>query len=306
MRYIRFAFLFLIAGFCMLLANSCSSCHRQQSADEITIDIADLAIDSSHINMAQQVFYALPTPIEVSLLIKNSGITYQSTLLNDPSNASQYLTNSKMALNFGVYITDLTYAGLFEQAQTMLQYKQAIMKLTDGLGMQAAIDQNIMRQLESSINNREEMLRIISDAYASCTAYLSEDDRYFLTVAILAGGWIEGMYIATSLTNENLASIEDRMKQLVVDQKLTFDLMWEAMSSLEHISDIAGLMREMSDLARIFNEINVEQTPNQVIYDTESKSTELEASAVNNITPELYAEVKMQIQVLRNNFIKNI
>ncbi len=303
MRHIRFSVLLPVGVAVALFCQSCSTCSRQQQ-EEINVDLADLAVDSNYINMAQKVFYALPTPIEVSMLIKNSGIAFQPALLNDPGNVSRYLTTGKMALNFGIYVTDLTYAGLFEQTQIVLRYKQAIQQLTEGLGIQSAIDNKTLQQLEANINNREELLRIISDAYASCTAYLNEEDRHFLTLAILAGGWVEGMYIATGMTDEKLASTEGRMRQLVIDQKLTFDLMWEAMSNMKSNADIAVLMSDMSDLAQVFDRINIDQTPNTVAYSESEKTNKISSASLDNVTAELYAEIKNRIQILRHNFTK--
>ncbi len=302
MRYTRFSMYLLVGGACMFLCPSCSTCSRQQTVEDITIDLADLAIDSSYVNMAQKVFYALPTPIEVSMLIKNAGIPFQQTLLNDPANASKYLTHQKMALNFGAYVTDLTYAGLYEQTQTVLRYKLALQQLTEGLGLQSTIDSDALKKLEDNINDKSEVMRIISDMYASCTASLNESDRYSLTMAMLAGGWVEGMYIATSMTDEGLASTENRMKQLVVDQKLTFDMMWRVMSDLKSNSDIAGLMSEMTELAQLFDKISVNQTPNTVTV--EGETSNIKSSTINNVTPEMFAKIKNQIQILRHNFTK--
>jgi hypothetical protein len=306
MRNKRFFIILLTGGVLMLASHSCSTCSRQQTAmlEDVTIDLADLAIDSTYINMARKAFYALPTPIEMSMLIKSSGINYQSALLNDPSNVSKYLTNQKMALNFGIYITDLTYAGLFDQSQTVLRYKRAILQLTDGLSLRSAIDPNTMQLLEANINNRDIVLQIISDMYASCTASLNEDDRYFLTLAMLTGGWIEGMYIATSMIDEKLASNKDRMNQLVINQKLTFDMMWQVMSELKNIPDVSALMNEMSDLAQLINQVNVNQTPNEVTSADNGMASNIASTSIHNITPEVYAKIKDQIQILRHNFTK--
>ena len=301
MQHTRFIF-FLGFGLCSLLFHSCSTCSRQQNARDITISASDWAIDSGRIDMANKMFYALPTPIEVSVLIKNSGIGYQPALLNNPANASTYLTNSKKAINFGVYVTDLTYAGLFEQTQTVLRYKLSLQQLLEDLGLLPAVDANTLKQLEANINNKDEVLRIISETYSSCTAYLNEEDRYFLTLFILAGGWIEGMYIATSLTDENLALTQDKIKQLVMNQKLTFDLMWAAMSEVEENPDIASLMSEISGLAQIFDNIYIDQTNNTVTYNAESKSSDISSESIDNITPELYAEIKSNIQSIRHSF----
>jgi hypothetical protein len=300
----RFFIPLLIGGACMLVCRSCSTCSRQQTVEDVTIDLADLAIDSTYVNLAQKVFYALPTPVEMSMMIKASGITYQPALLNNPGNASKYLTNREMALNFGVYVTDLTYAGLFEQSQTVLRYKQAIQQLTEGLGLQSAIDANTIQLLEANVNNRDEMMRIISDVYASCTASLNENDRYFLTLDMLLGGWVEGMYIATGMTDEKLVANENRMKQLVIDQKLTFDLIWRAMAELKDAPELAGRITELTDLAQLFDKVNVSQTPNTVTPSADGKTANIESSSIHNVTPELYSKIRDQIQTLRHNFTK--
>jgi len=278
MRNIRIFLFLLIGGVCMLVCPSCNTCSRQQTVEDITIDLADLAIDTSYVNMARKVFYALPTPIELAMLIKNLGIVYQPALLNDPANASKYMTNQKMALNFGVYVTDLTYAGLFEQSQTVLRYKLSIRKLTDGLGLQSAVDISTMQQLEANINDKDAVLRIVSDTYALCTASLNESDRNSLTLAMFIGGWIEGMYIATNLLDEKLPSTADQIKQLVIDQKLTFEMIWHVMSDMKEIPEVAGMINDISELAQLLDKIDVD-----------------------NITHEAYSEIKNQIQSQRQN-----
>jgi len=278
MRNIRFSIFLLIGGVCMLMCPSCNTCSRQKTVEDITIDLADLAIDSTYVNIARKVFYALPTPIELAMLIKKLGISYQPGLLNNPANASKYLTNQKMALNFGAYITDLTYAGLFEQSQTVLRYKLSVKQLTEGLGLQSAIDISTIQQLEANINDKDAVLRIISDTYASCTASLNENDRYYLTLAMFIGGWVEGMYIAISLIDEKLPSTENQVNQLVIDQKLTFEMIWQVMSDLKEIPEVADMMNDLSELARLLNKIDVE-----------------------NVTPEEYAKIKDQIRYQHQN-----
>ena len=302
MRYIRLFMLIPVFGLCMLMFSSCNRCSREQKIEEITVDIADLAVDSSYMRIAHQVFYSLPTPIEISLLIRNLGVGYQGDLLNDPANASKYLTNHKMAINFGVYITDLTDAGLFIQTQTVLRYKTAIQQMAEGLGILSAIDPGTMKKMEDNLNNREEMLEIISDTYSSCTAYLNEDDRYFLTLAVFTGGWVEGMYIASSLVDEKQDTAKDKMEQLVINQKLTFAIIWQAMSELKENPEVAALMDEMSGLHRLFESLNLEQGKNQVSFSNEDKATVLKSSVSGNITPEIFVQIKDQIKTLRQNF----
>ena len=303
MRFSRISL--LICCVSLMMFHSCSRCSRTTVMDNFTIDLADLAIDSSYINMAQTVFYALPTPVEMSMMIKSMELDYQAALLNDPGHVSKYLSYTKMALNFGVYTTDLTYAGLFEQSQTVLHYKNAIQQLTESLGLQSAIDVNTLKLLEENINDRSAVLRIVSDVYASCMASLTENERYSLTLAMIVGGWVEGMYIASSMVYENLLLHEDKMKQLVVNQILTFDMIWQVMSDLKTIlPDVAALMNDLSELAQLYERISVTQTQNDVALAHDGKTSQITSSNIIHITPEAFAQLKNQILILRQNITK--
>jgi len=250
--------------------------------------MADMAINSVYLNMSNKVLFALPTPIEATMLVKNWGIP-DPALMNDPANASGYLTKKKQALNFGVYITDMTTAGLYEQTQTVLRYKQALQQLAEALGLQSAVDQKTMQQIEENINDKEQMLQIISDLYASCTEFLSENDRDFYALAVLAGGWVEGMYIATNMVDEN-SDDANQMEKVIMDNKLTFDLLWQALGEMDDIPDDAvTLMLDMSYMAHLLGH----QTLLTVPRNTEN---------IYNITPKYFAEIKEHIRILRRQF----
>ena len=297
MKHLPFSIFLLTGFFCMFLFHSCNTCSRPQTLENITVnlDMADLSMESLYINMGKKVLFALPTPIEASMLIKNWGVP-KPELLNDPANASSYSTKKKQALNFGIYITDMTTAGLYEQTQTVLRYKQAITQLVEGLGLQSAASPIVMKQLEDNINNKEKLLEIISNVYASCTEFLSDDDRDFYALAMLSGGWVEGMYIATSSIDESKASNKDKMKQLVADNKLTFDLLWQALGELDTIpEDAFHVMIDMSYIAHLFGHKTL----------TSGAAPQKAAGAnFENVTPEFFTELKGYVQQLRQQFVK--
>jgi len=285
--------IFLLIGASMFLIQACNTCNRPAKVENLTIEIdfSELSSDSIYLKMGQKVLYTLPTPIEASMLIKNWGVPNRA-ILNDPANASAYMTKKKMALNFGVYITDMTTAGLYEQTQQVLRYKQAVMQLIEGLGLKSAIDPKIMQQIEDNMNNRNELLSIISELYGTCTEFLSDDDRDFYALAMLAGGWVEGMFIATHMIDETQSSDLEKMKNLVNENKLTFDLLWGALGNLDVIPDEAVyLMLDMSYIAHLFGHqtlLGIPQNPDNI----------------NNITPKFFADLKSHIHQLRQQFVK--
>ena len=295
MKYIHFLIIVLTAVFCLFQFHSCK---RPQKIENIIInlDLADFDVDESYyLEVGGKVLYTLPTPIEASMLIKNWGVP-KPELLNDPSNASKYLTKKKMATNLGIYITDMTLAGLYGQAQTVLQYKDAIQELIKGLDIQALADPQILQKIEDNINNRDVLMEIISDIYAICTLFLSADDRDFYAMAMLAGGWVEGMYIATGMIDENLASEDNliRMKAVVMDNKPTFDLIWSALSQKDIIPEEAVfLMLDMSYAAHFLGHQTLLSIPANV-----------EAFDSDKVTRNFFADFKDCIQVLRHQFTR--
>jgi len=285
---IQRSLIFSLVGASMFLFYSCNTCNRPEKLPE--------SDDKSvYLKMGQNVLSKLPTPIEASMLIKDwilSDWGDPTKDLNDPANASGYLTKKKMALNFGVYLTDITTAGLNDQTQVVMNYKQALMLLIDGLGLKAAIDQQIMQKIEDNRNNKDELIKILSDLYEKCTEFLSDDDRDFYALAIISGGWVEGMYIATNMIDENQTSNVEKMKHIVNDNKLTFDLLWSALGNFEIIPEEAmSLMIEMSYVAHLFgHETDIGLPQN--------------AYNIDNFTPKFFAELKNHVSILRQQFVK--
>ena len=296
MKYVRY-FSFLIGVSCIFLISSCNMCSRPKTIESIVVelDMSEFSLDSIYIHMGHRVLYALPTPIEASMLIKNWGIPYPE-LLNDPANASAYLTKKKQALNLGVYITDMSLAGLYEQTQTVLRYRQAFMTLIEALGLQSIANQSVIQQMEDSINDKNELLRIISNLYASASEFLTDDDRDFYALAMLTGGWVEGMYIAVNMIDESQPGNEEKMKHIITDNKLTFDLLWQALGELDVIpEDAIFLMLDMSYLAHLFG--------HQTLISASAPQRDPHNN-VNNITPKFFAEVKEHVRILRTNFVR--
>lgn len=297
MKYVRLI-TFLFTGFSfMFLFQSCSTCSSPKRVENIVVDVdmANLTMDSIYLSMGHRVLYDLPTPIEVSMLIKNWGVPYPE-LLNDPANASAYLTRKKQALNLGVYITDMSTAGLYEQTQTVLRYRHALQTLIEALGLQTVVSKDVIQEIEDNINDKNRLLEILSDIYASAAKYLSNDDRDFYALAIMTGSWVEGMYIAVSMIDENQPSNEGKMKQVLNENKATFDILWKALGELDIIPEEAiFLMLEMSPIAHLLG------------HETLGAATTARKDPLNNIdniTPKFFADVKEHILLLRNHFVK--
>jgi hypothetical protein len=146
-------------------------------------------------NMIRQ----MPSPIEMAILVKHSGGEYNASLLNPIQNIDRYATTGKKTINMGVYSADVGYTSLYKQTQETVFYLNNIRKLSDAIGLSDAFDKSVFERVEANIEHRDSLLHILSGAYDASNEYLKNNDRMNTSVLMLAGGWIETMYLASNL-----------------------------------------------------------------------------------------------------------
>ncbi len=280
---------------------SCGSGGNKNTAD-LKVDTAalekDIFADISH---AKQVFYSLPSPLESAMLIKSAGASYNEKFLNPLTNVNKYTTNKSMSVNLGIYITDLSYASLFDQAQTTIKYMDAAKKMAQGLGISDAIDQNTINRLEENINNRDVILDIISETFMSTTAFLKENDRQPLATIALVGGWVEGLYISTLLVNDG--PIEgNKIVERIVDQKLSLDMVVKLLDNNKTNTDIASVIGPINDLKKIYDKITIKSSNIKAVTNDKDKVTTLKSTSSSNMTKEVFTELKATVKTIRSNF----
>jgi hypothetical protein len=281
----------------------CGSEKRKSGSDELSLSESEInAGILEDVNSAKQIFYSLPSPLETAMLIKNAGATYNEDLLNSVDNTSNYTTNKSMALNLGIYTTDLSFASLFDQTQTSIRYMNAAKRMADGLGILDAIDNNTIDMLEENINNRDRIMDIISETFMNSSSFLTENERPALACIVLIGGWVEGLYIASTLVGD--ANIEgNKLVERIVDQKLSFDIVMKLLEDNKDNIDVAEILTEIGDLKSTFDKIIITTTSIQAVPDEESNVTVLKSKSTIEITPEIFHELQEKVKMLRSNFI---
>jgi hypothetical protein len=100
-----FLLFLLIAAF-----PACKSDKSKEKGKEVSLDEFISGEDIfDDIDKAKKIFYSLPSPLETAMLIKSAGADYNEQLLNPLGNVEKYTTNKSMALNLGIYTTDLSF-----------------------------------------------------------------------------------------------------------------------------------------------------------------------------------------------------
>ncbi|PCH71169.1 MAG: hypothetical protein COC06_01940 [Bacteroidales bacterium] len=206
----------------LLLFNSCNLFSSKEKEPVTEEDLLESQLMQENAEKVKRIFYVLPSPIEISLLIKKSGVHFQEELLNSTDNLPGYSTSPSRAIALGVYCADLSYASLNEQYQISIEYINVSRTLAESLGVLRTVKQDKIRLLENNITNKELIIDIVSEIYMESNEQLREQDRYSLAALMLIGGWIESLYLATQSVNPSEKSHQILIKQ-ILDQKLSLE-----------------------------------------------------------------------------------
>jgi hypothetical protein len=293
----------------IVLGNSCKSKKSQEGSDAGIGDYLTEQDIFDDIDKAKKIFYSLPSPLETAMLLKSAGVNYSEGILNDLTNVQKYSTNRSKALNLGIYTTDLSFACLFDQAQTSLKYMDATKQLATEMGISDAIDAETMKRLEENLNKRDVVMDIISETFLNSSSYLKENDQQDVAAMVLVGGWIEGLYIGTQMAGDK-PSQGNKLVDRIAEQKLSFSIVERMLQDNtknlrgEENRDITELINELHSLKTAFDKIEVQTSAVKIdAADTASVAT-LKSQTKIKVTPEAFTELQAAVKSLRNNFVQ--
>ncbi len=287
-----------------------SACNNSENSGNVE-DQIDASIDSTKevkenvvqdLNKAKQVFYSLPSPIETAMLMKRAGAKYNEEYLNSIDNLQNYTTTKSMALNLGIYSADLSFASMFDQSQASVKYLSATKKLADNLGILNAVEQSTVKRMENNVNNRDSLMEIISETLMNSNSFLKENDRAEVAALILAGGWIEGLYIGTKVAQTTKDNKE--LINRIIDQRLSLKTLMSLLKEYQNSEDVKSVYTDFEKIQEIYNKVNVSTSKIESVKSEDAKTTTLKSETKASITDDVFAELCKVVDEIRNNMTK--
>lgn len=246
----------LIAGVFLMLLAGCSAGNKSEEqafADALeNTDLEDQVI-SGEVN---DILHRIPSPLEISVLLKESGKKYNSAFLNSPDNLSRYNTNYKRALNLGIYGTDLGYTNIYEQRQDGIRYMSSIRDLAVELNIGQFFEMETIGRLVSNSNNLDSLLLITTQNFNSINHYLQTQNRSHLSVLFLTGGWLEALHITCEVAKSNPGNVQ--LQEAIGTQKIILDNILHLLSFYkEKDHNMASLLSDLEPLKQSFDNVSI-------------------------------------------------
>lgn len=300
-----------VATLLLVSLYACQSGQKKTSNDVSAIgDIITEDEIFNDIDKAKKIFYSLPSPIETAHIIKSAGAEYDEELLNSRDKVENYSTNLSMALNLGIYTTDLSFASLFDQAQTSISYMGAARAMAEGLNITDAIDNETMDRLEQNLSDRKVVMDIISETFLNSSSYLKENERQDVAALVLVGGWVEGLYLASELVGDK--PIEgNELANRILEQKLSFNILMRLLEdnikspdSESENEDIKNMIANLDGLNKAFDKVRVEPGKTTNTGTDEQGVAQISSKTDVSVEPEDFKALQASIKDLRNSFIQ--
>jgi hypothetical protein len=171
-------------------------------------------------------------------------------------------------------------------------------KIADEMGILDFLNAGFLNRLEKNINNRDSSLTIITEGFMNSNAYLKESGQPEIAALIIAGGWLEGLYIASCLAKEspNNNELIDR----IIDQKISLATLMSLLKDYDDNKDINYTSNLLTDIQKIFNEIQIVTSKVEPVTNNEDNVTTLQAKSEVFISDDVFNRLCNKVDSIRN------
>ena len=294
----------LVLAFAVIIAG----CGQQKKTDEQEFQSALDSLKDSGPKIDEElvngILQQIPSPLEISSILKESGSKYESSILNSEDNLSRYNNNFSKALNLGVFGTDLGYTNIYEQSKDGIKFLSAIKSLANDLSIGQFFDIETIGRLASNSKNLDSLLLITTQNFNSINNYLQTQNRSQISVLLLTGGWIEAMQIVCQVAANNPKNKD--LPEKIGEQKIILEQLVLLLSFYEKDTNMASLLKDLRELEVAYKNIEIVTTyqkstvkiVNGVAVITDNSSTSIK------ITPEDVKNITKVVSSMRNKIIK--
>ena len=295
----------LIFGSLIIFVAACGSGNKpDEQAFLETLD--STAVEGPEISeeVISSVLQQIPSPLEISVLLKESGTEYNKTLLNSSDNLSKYNSNYQKALNLGIYGTDLGYTNIYEQNQDGLDYMGAIKELADGLSIGQFFDIETIGRLATNSSNLDSLLLITTQNFNSINSYLQEQSRANLSVLLLTGGWIEAMHITCQVSAQDPGNKD--LQETIGSQKIILENILLLLSFYKEVDqNMALLLSDFEELQKEYDSIEIVTTYKESTFEIVDGVMVIKDNSTSEvkISDENISNIKNLIGEIRNKII---
>jgi len=210
----------------------------------------------------------IPFPFEIIENLYSKKVPFDQTAMNDITVVSKYNQYHSKALNLGVYGADLAYSVTYEQFQQLGAYVKNTKRLAEELNIPYAFDQSMMDKYSKFKDNKDSLTRIVYDSYSQVDKALKNNERVSLAALVVAGSWLEGLYLSTKTFINTPKTAENKsLYNIIGEQKQSLLIVIKLLKENQTDEFISGIISELKKITSEYNNLtsDVEMNEKQLI-----------------------------------------
>ena len=283
-------------GLASLLLSACTDPKEKEKEDIVETD----SVKASVLNVGGELF-SVPSPIQTAMLIKDAGVDYDKSILNDTKKVNLFSTDYLRALNLGIYGADLGYVSLYNRSGDALGYLASVKQLADKIGVSAAFDASTIKRIENNISNKDSMLVLVGIAYRASDAYLKNNQRTEVSSLILAGGWIESMQFSLNAYSKKPST---QIKYRIAEQKQALGSILKLLKS-HNMPDATILVTQLEELSKIYEGISFKYNYVEPVTDSIKQITYINSTTEVVISEDQLKQIAEKLESIRSQIINS-
>lgn len=273
---------------------------KEEVKDEHSESVVNKIDDAMTTTIGGRMF-SIPSPIQMSLLLKDEVDVYNEAMITNPENSTEMATTFKKAINMGVYGADLGYATIYEHNAQAVKYLKSVESLSDDLGIANAFNESLIQRFIDNGNDQDSMLVIMSEGYREGDRFLKDNEQHDVATLILTGGWIESLYFAT-VTYENSKSQE--IANRIGEQKSALKTIIELLKEYQSDESYTDLITKLEDLKTDFDQVKFDYEYVEPVTNEVEGLTVIKSKTSVDLGNDTMKNISEKIAAIRNDLIK--
>ncbi|HKL07232.1 MAG TPA: hypothetical protein VJ896_00560 [Bacteroidales bacterium] len=242
----------------LFLFSACRSDKKKENDFSQEFEIPDSVIYEGNLEISEQameeIVQNISSPVEIAALIKSLGVPYSKDYLATTDYVDSYNTSYKMALGLGIYGADLGYQNMYNKTGSVLDYISAIKTLADGIRVGQFFDFTTLKRLVTNNQNLDSLMYISVQNFNQMDRYLRENNRGNLSSLIVAGIWIESMYLLGGVVKES-PSVE--IAEKIGEQKIILSNLMLLLRNYDQDPKFKELIDNLDEIQDIYRDVTI-------------------------------------------------
>lgn len=266
--------------------------------EEVNKGVIDIEVEA-----VKSITENISSPIEIAALIKEMGVPFNRDYLAPTEYVSGYSTNYAQAFALGVFSADLGYLNMYNKTGSVIDYLSTIKSLADNINVGQYFDFATLKRLASNSANVDSLKYISVHSFNQIDQNLRQRKRGNLSALIIAGAWLEGIYITIQVSK---IKPEPKLLEKIGEQKIILSDLMTLLASYAKDPIFKNYVNEFNTIKSKFDEVKItyEQGEPVTVIENGMMTVVQKDKSIVHLTAQQLNEISQTVEQIRNRLIR--